>query len=424
MSRRDHDVWPDYEADRVFDEDDYGLLALALGYDGAPADFVEMEPIDRLTSLIQWADRVSLGEHLEPEAVFLYRLAAGSVVDPLVQLELGSLFLLRASVDESPLSDHQYIGKEFNNFEPRAVIWELVSAGPPASDSDERVQLIELALGAFERAWRFYAYRRESTNDLARSLFALDGLRVCYWELNLPLALSSVCSGLRIWLDGSYRAFKHDGDLDELVREIEKRFAKTEGQLKPLIDGHREARARLLADVDWFDLLPISVREYLVDGDYEIAQLRDPSYKSRAPVASFSIAVEEMLRLRVGQPMDASLERLNPEHQTAFRKNFLGRGPKLCAGLQIGQWKRNLEQPKFRGLMAAVGADSKFIQQELRYRLAELVKLRNQASHPAQAEFTGELTRARRLALEIIGEVQASTRLALESDDTAGDARA
>ena len=385
---------------------------------GLPAELEEPDPIKRLVGLMRLGDEYVLNERGDWESVeneqTWYGLAVQAVVDPLIQLELGCLLLKRADTEE-PLCEHMY---DSLDWEPEIVIHDEVGSGPPCN-SWVREHLLRLALRAYGNAWDFYRYGPAGTHNFIRSLFALDGMRIAYQALIDTTQARDACDAFDGWLRYlRYQIGDRGVEFDDIVRELEKRFAHTRGQLEPIMASRREARKRLERELEYFDKLPTLVAGYLIDGEYMQSLLKDPSYNPRGIVAIYCQAVEAMLQGRLGGMMDIYLNGAPKAEAERFKDEFLRERDRKtgrtvadwrCAGLSIGQFAKGLGRPSFKSVLSKMGADAKFCFQELPSALWKLLEDRNSASHAGQRIFAEEgVLQVREIALAVLENLESA----------------
>lgn len=345
-------------------------------------DIEYCEPLERVVRLMKAGDQHVLLDS-DPNEAWLYGLALDSVLDPHVQLELGCLLLQRADPDESPLCEHIYAEEGYDDWDPHTEIHDEVGPGPP---SRQRQETIRLALRAYGNAWSYYKWGYVvSPHCLFRSLLALDGMRVCYSQLEDHESMWKLCSGLKPWL----RTVRHEfgvrgGEVDKFVAEIQKGFGKTEGRLEPIMVGMDKAQKQLERELkEYWEFTPLPVRKQLRTAEWKRSVLKDPTYDLWDVAHNYCLAVEAMLQQRLGRSLDSSLEDAPEEEADNFRQRFLSSKWKRWSAdeLTISQFQKHLGEAFFRRMLARAGMDSRFIFHELPDRLSEILPYRNPADH-------------------------------------------
>lgn len=409
--------------------DEYSELGYSLP-SPEPRDFPVQDPIEVVIELMDEGDVLVAGGVDDPSP---HRIALKYVMDPRIQLELGCLFVQRAGFQERPLCEHLYEDKEFEYWNPATFLHKELA---PRSELQQPDLFTPLALRAYANAWAFWSrYNICSFFDIeslvrvvALELIALDGMRVCYEALRDTTRLWLLCRGIRGYLEWhpACRAARDETrDLDELLAEIRARFARSEGRLEPLMAGRPKVLVELEKELAWWDLLPQSVKDYLADAEYQRSNLRDPTYNPKATVTTYSIVVEEMLRRRLGHPIDLFLKMAGDSEANSFRDRFLRRKAVIhgkevvrerrCADLILSEFGRHLSTPEFRRYLSKIGADTKFCIEELPGLLKKVADYRNAASHADRRVFTSEeILEVRDIVLRVVGEL-AGLRITFQS---------
>lgn len=391
----------------------------------------EWHPHERIAGLVHIGDKLELQDAPNWDPCRVYSLASRSL-DPAMQLELGCLFASRAGVVEEPMCEHMYLDGAYVYWKPEVVLHEGAS-GLPARD---RVTMLRLALQAYGNAWGFYRnayhyyvwiaagvtaikvgdfegdpekvgdfelvleqvepeiYHPRMARAAARTLFALDGIRVCLLSLNDDSRAWQLLSCASGWRGEDERLSCEADDLSNIVADFRERFARSKGQLQPRMEGRQALRGRLVTEFDWLDLLPPSSQNYFLDGEYMRLNLKDPTYNPKGIVAIYCMAVEDLLQRRLGDPIDLHLHTAPLEEASAFRGRYLQdrRGATItkewrCGDLAIHQFEKYLRQPDFKAVLSKIGADTAFYFRELPNSLRKILQFRHPASHASKTLF-------------------------------------
>lgn len=393
----------------------YRLVAIYLDNDGVEDLWKSGDPMTNVATLMKGADDWAL-QNSSYDQQRLYEAAVQIVIDPAIQLEIGCRLLQRADVPDPPLCEHLYATEPFKRWQPQLVVHDEIGDGPPALDSEG---VVHLAREAYANGWFFYSTWATGGSDrewpvyavtaLARSLFALDGLRVCCEYLNDVRNLWLVCNWLNEWFkECNYVIRDVDGDLSTVVADVRDRFAHTIGRLQPMKAGWDQARTKLVREFDWFDLVPQTVADHLVDAEYARLNLRDPKYNPKGIIAGYCMAVEVMLHERLGKPIEAYLRGTSKSERDRFRAAFRdsndsNRNKGWRPDLTIGQFANNLRQAFFKTILSKIGADSAFYYKDLPEALDSLKDYRNPSSHGGPRVFSeAEIAIVRPSAVEVL----------------------
>jgi hypothetical protein len=347
------------------------------------------EPLTNVAMLIRGADDWALHNSWYDQQR-LYEAASQIVIDPAIQLEIGCRLLQRAGVPEPPLCEHLYAVESFRRWQPQLVVHDEIGDGPPALDPEG---VIYLAREAYSSGWFFYSTwatggsNREwpvyAVTALARSLFALDGLRVCFEYVNDVRNLWLVCNWLDQWFkECDYRIKDVDGDLSSVVADVRERFARTRGRLEPMMIGRDKAQRVLERELkDFWEFIPQRVREDLITAEYKRSVLKDPTYDLWDVGHNYCLAVERIVNHRLGRQLEAYAQaEPNADEVVTFRKRYLNGGLFSPGRLTVHQWKKVLD-PSPPPIFSKAGLDSSYIVDRLGKEMEAFIPFRVRAQH-------------------------------------------
>ena len=220
---------------------------------------------------------------------------------------------------------------------------------------------MNIALRAYANAWSYYKwlYFGTAAHWLIHGLFALDGLRVCYEELDDAKNAWWDSRGLSSWLEGDYHRYKigeMEPECDEIIREVEKRFQRAAGRLEPLMLGRAKEERKLEGELRTFwEFTPKRVREDIITAEYKRHVLKDATYSLWDVAHNYCLAVERVISYRLGKVVDAFAAN-NPSNVEVvkFQKHHLKSGSYRAGGsdhapMEEGVARRRREATSGRG---------------------------------------------------------------------------
>jgi len=191
---------------------------------------------------------VSLGDKLleegfEDPAYFAYVGAVYSEKEARSLLELGYLFLQRCRIETLPLCEADFYSSwmQFPDGEEMHLWSTWIDTEDLGPEFPSRSRLLRLAINAFGLAWSWFSERGGSSagptrEEYVRGLFALDGLRVCFTEVEDFESAIAVCQRYRGWNEDWWKT-----DVDDFAIPFEANFREAEAYFRGRRDGARLA---------------------------------------------------------------------------------------------------------------------------------------------------------------------------------------